>query len=325
MLPDITKASNPKRYRREGPAGDTEGSREFQRQYPLEARRYNWVQNQVLWPLRHADVNPVKADLPDAAELTEHLKNYVLEVGADSVGIADMDRNFVFQDADLPDHSHVIAFSVAMKYDMMSDIGANSQREVHRVYFKMLDIGVRVAQYIGGFGYNATAHPNGGELAHIPFAYLAGLGELGKHGSLISPEFGSSWRLALVSTDLPLVADGPKDYGIDATCDRCNVCTRFCPGDAIKPEKKEVNGVLRWHVETPECEPFFNRLWGCKICLMVCPFNGRGIFKEGYRNIAKDLAKAKDYHGYLPMLASNTPNADTNQVLSKYMTSDESQ
>ena len=324
MLPDISKATNPRRHRREGPNADTEGAQEFQRQYPIEARRYNWIQNQVLWPMRHADVNPIKVDLGTPEELTEHIKNYVLEVGADDVGIAEMDPNFVFADAEMPAHTRVIAFGVAMKFDMMSDIGANSQREVHRVYFKMLDIGVRVAQYIGAFGYTATAHPNGGELAHIPFSYLAGLGELGKHGSLISPKFGSSWRLSLVSTDLPLLVDGPQDFGIDAMCDRCNVCTRFCPGDAIHPEKKEVNGVLRFHVDTPACEPYFQRLWGCKICLMVCPFNGRSVFKEGYRNIAKDLAQAKDYNGYLPMLAANTPNADSNLVLSKYLPSDES-
>ena len=179
-----------------------------------------------------------------------------------------------------------------MKYDSMADIGQASQTEVHRVYFKMLDIAVRIAQYIGGFGYSAWAHPNAGELAHVPMAYLAGLGELGKHGSLINPEFGSSWRLALVSTDMPLVVDGPKDYGIDAMCDRCTVCTRFCPGEALSPEKQEVNGVFRWHVDTAKCEPYFNRLWGCKICLMVCPFNGKGAFKAGYKGIAKELAQA---------------------------------
>ena len=138
-------------------------------------------------------------------------------------------------------------------------------------------------------------------------------------GSLINPEFGSSWRLALVSTDMPLIVDGPKDYGIDAMCDRCTVCTRFCPAEALSPEKQEVNGVFRWHVDTGKCQPYFNRLWGCKICLMVCPFNGRGAFKEGYKGIAKDLAQAKDYLGYLPKLAENTPDASSNLVLSKYL------
>ena len=29
-----------------------------------------------------------------------------------------------------------------------------------------------------------------------------------------------------------------------------NACTRFCPGDAIGPEKHEVNGIVRCHVDT---------------------------------------------------------------------------
>ena len=102
MLPDVSKATNPVRHRREGPSADTEGAQEFQRQYPIEARRYGWLQNQVLWPLRHADVNPIKMDLGTPEEMTEHIKNYVLEVGADSVGVAEMDPNFVFKDAEMP-------------------------------------------------------------------------------------------------------------------------------------------------------------------------------------------------------------------------------
>ena len=58
MIIDVSKAISPSRHRREGPAADTEGSREFQRQYPEQARRYNWIQNQVLWPEREAPVNP---------------------------------------------------------------------------------------------------------------------------------------------------------------------------------------------------------------------------------------------------------------------------
>ncbi|MFQ6031031.1 MAG: hypothetical protein ACE5Q6_26500, partial [Dehalococcoidia bacterium] len=218
-------------------------------------------------------------------------------------------------DVEVLNHTRVIAFGVAMTYDVMADVGPSSQQEVHRVYHKMFDIGVRLAHYIGSMGYQARAHPNGGELAHIPYAYLAGLGELGKHGSLISPELGSSFRLSLVSTDLPLDVDGPQDYGIDAMCEVCNVCTRFCPAEAIHPEKQEVNGVLRWHVDTGACEPYFLQLWGCKICLMTCPFNGRSIFKEGYRGLSRDLVQAKDAKGIIKLFAERTADADQNEFL----------
>jgi len=52
---------------------------------------------------------------------------------------------------------------------------------------------------------------------------------------------------------------------------------------------------------------------------MVCTFFGRGVFKEGYKGIARELAQAKNYEGYLPILARNTPQAKDNLVLSKYL------
>jgi Pyruvate/2-oxoacid:ferredoxin oxidoreductase delta subunit len=292
----------------------------WDRQYPPMARRYNWIQNKVLEPQRSVDEpNPTRTEDIDPVALASMVKAFARELGADDVGVADYDPSFTFSDREVLPHTRVIAFAVAMQYDLMADIGPTSQEEVHRVYYKMLDIGVRLAQYIGSFGYRATAHPNGGELAHIPYAYLAGLGELGKHGSLISPTLGSSIRLSLVSTDMPLEVDGPKDFGIDDLCSHCNVCTRFCPADAIGPEKQTVAGVTRWYVDTPACFPVFQQLWGCKICLMVCPMNGRSIVKEGYKAIGRVVAQAKTKEGLLQYLAANTPKASENPILSQFL------
>ena len=316
---DVSNAERPTRYLQDGSMGPQEEALAFRAQFPPEANKYGWLQREVLFPQRTAPVNPNKSELPDLAELTEHIKEYAKSLGADDVGIAEMNEEFTFTDRDPLPHTRVIAFAMNMKYDSMADIGQPSQREVHRVYFKMLDVSVQLARYIGGFGYQATGHPNGGEYAHVPFAYLAGLGELGKHGSLISPKLGSSVRLGLVSTDMPLVVDGPQDYGIDEMCTRCTVCTRFCPADAISDQKQVIKGVERFYVDTNACRPKFQHLWGCKICLMVCPFNGRGVFKEQYRVVAKDIAAAKEKHGYLKILANRTPGAETNKILSEYL------
>jgi len=270
-------------------------------------------------------VNPVRTEVADPVALTRHLKDYALELGADDVGVAEYFPEFTFTDCQPLPHTRVIAFAMAMQYDLMADIGPRSQHEVHRVYFKMLDVGVRLAQYIGSYGYQATAHPNRGEIAHIPHAYLAGLGELGKHGSLISPKLGSSLRLGMVSTDLPLVVDGPRDYGIDNLCAHCNICTRFCPADAIKPEKQTVQGVHRWHVDTEACFPIFQVLSGCKICLMVCPFNGRSPNKEAFKGIARDIKQAQTKEGLLALLAERTSYAPQNPLLSPYLHRQEGQ
>ncbi len=123
---------------------------------------------------------------------------------------------------------------------------------------------------------------------------------------MISPKLGSSFRLCAVTTDMPLVVDGPRDYGIDEICTNCNICSRFCPADAIKDEKEDNNGVTRWRVDTALCEPYFHELYGCKICLMVCPFNARGEFKEQFKPTAKMIREAKTAEGLMAIMEEST-------------------
>jgi len=105
--------------------------------------------------------------------------------------------------------------------------------------------------------------------------------------------------------------DAPKSSGIDEFCTNCNVCTRFCPGEAILPEKNEVNGILRWHVNTPACEPYFYELHGCKICLMVCPMNARSSQSENYAPVIQDIVATKNAEGILRLIRERTQAAQS--------------
>ena len=60
-----------------------------------------------------------------------------------------------------------------------------------------------IAQYITNLGYQAIASMNDSALA-IPLAIKAGLGEYGRHGLLITREYGPRVRLGKVFTDMPL-------------------------------------------------------------------------------------------------------------------------
>ncbi len=301
---DLDGAERPTRLRVGG--ANTERAAHFRKRFPPAAKRRTYHREEILWPLRDSPVNPDRSEIDDPAATTREIKDLAIEMGADAVGIAAYDARLVFSQAAVTDHKFVIVYAVNMAYDFMVDIGPRSQDEVHLVYYKLDDLGVRLAQVIGSYGYSARMHPNAGDFPLPALAQLAGLGELGKHGSLISPELGSSFRLGAVSTDMTLIADGPKDFGIDEVCASCNVCTRFCPGDAIKPDKKTVKGVTRWYVDTPACEPYFHKLYGCKICLMVCPYNGRGVLKEQFKPTARDIRDAKDAAGLLALIESRT-------------------
>jgi epoxyqueuosine reductase len=120
---------------------------------------------------------------------------------------------------------------------------------------------------------NAQAFPgpSADALLMIPAAVASGLGELGKHGSLISRQFGAGVRLAGVTTDMPLVATSAEPFGADEFCTNCQVCTRACPPGAISEQKQMVRGVERWYVDFEKCIPAFTELAGCAICIADCP------------------------------------------------------
>ena len=303
---DSSRAVNPRRRRREGMESPSAKSSPFFNRMPPSAQRHVFIRQSVLFKNRDAPVNPRKVEMVDPDTITKEIKQLVLDMGADVAGIAEYLPELTFEGSEKLRHKSIVVFGMKMKFDYMVDIGPKSQSEVHRVYYELDDIGVRLTHHIGAYGYEARTQPNIGDLPLPAYGWLAGLGELGKHGSLISPELGSSFRLSALSTDMPLVVDGPKDYGIDDVCAHCQICARFCPGDAIKHEKKEVAGVRRWYVDTPACEPYFFRMHGCKICLSVCPFNAKSVFKDQFKPMAKDIQKAGDAKGMMKLIAERT-------------------
>ncbi len=211
--PDITNAERPARVRVGGV--DVARAARFRKRFPPPAKHHLYIRDHILFSQRDTPVNPVRDRPRDPEETARWIKSWVLDQGAGAVGIAGYDERFTFAQEEQPDHSAVIVFAMAMKYDYMADIGPKSSDEVHRIYYRLDDLGLRLAHQIGGLGYRARMQANGGDIPLVPFAWLAGLGELGKHGSLISPDLGSSFRLGAVTTDLPLALDGPKELGID--------------------------------------------------------------------------------------------------------------
>jgi len=276
-----------------------------------EVMRHRWLRTDFEdRGLFDGPVNPVRMEVDDPGGLTRHLEETLLEWGADIVGVCEFVPDFFFADTEPPPHKAVISFGVKMAFDEMKRIGPVSQIEVHRVYYKIFDLSVRLAQYIRSFGYEAAGYGNDGPLLMVPYAWLAGLGELGKHGSLITRELGSSLRLGAVSTALPLTpAPGPADFGVQDFCMSCDLCSKHCPGLAIPGEKQDVRGWRIWHVDTEACLPYFKKYDGCKLCLMVCPYNLQGAQKKDFHELAKELGRKKLTAGeWVEAWAAETPD-----------------
>ena len=201
---------------------------------------------------------------------------------AELVGIARMNQDWVYEGFE-PALPFVIVMGVVMDHARLAEVSSDpdqpvSALEVGDQYNRGARVANHTAHWIRSLGYDARPHagPWVGSLSLVPAALAAGFGELGKHGSIINPRYGSSFRLAAVETDMPLVPDAPVVFGADDFCTRCRVCTDACPPQAIADEKDWVRGELKWWVEFDKCIPYFNQTFGCGICIAACPWSAPG-------------------------------------------------
>jgi epoxyqueuosine reductase QueG len=199
---------------------------------------------------------------------------------AGGVGIAPMDPLYVFEGYTI-DEPWVIVLALAPDYERLKEVPSDETNgigvcEIGAQYARGTRVSYALANWIRSQGYNAQAYPgpSASALLLIPPAIASGLGELGKHGSLINRQYGSGLRLAGVTTDMPLVATKPDRFGADEFCMTCQVCTKACPPEAINEQKQIVRGIERWYVDFDKCIPFFAESASCGICICIaeCPW-----------------------------------------------------
>lgn len=223
---------------------------------------------------------PLADKRPDwsVEEWTAQVKAAALDRETDIVGIARLDKSTIFEGYEAP-YDWVIVLVVAMDYDCLSTAPSRkSQVEVQHQYTRGTRAAYRLAAWMRERGWDAVPHggPRAGPILMIPHAIAAGMGELGKHGSMINRQYGSSFRLACVMTNLPLIADAPDQFGADDFCVNCQVCTNVCPVDAIQPDKQMVRGERKWYVDFDDCILYFVENNGCGICIGQCPWSRTG-------------------------------------------------
>lgn len=211
-------------------------------------------------------------------QLTAEATAFALAHEADDVGFASMDPLYVFEGYTI-EEPWVIVLALAHNYERLKQVPSDETNgvgvcDVGDQYARGTRSSYALANWIRSQGYHAQPYPGprADALLLIPPAIEAGLGELGKHGSLISRHFGSGVRLAGVTTDMPLVASCPDRFGGDEFCQTCQVCTRACPPGAITENKQMVRGEERWYVDFDKCIPYFVEAASCGICIAVCPW-----------------------------------------------------
>ena len=232
-------------------------------------------------------VAPERIDKP-ASELTAIVKREALHHGAVDVGVTELKPYHVYShigrgegtygEPIVLDHRWAIAITVEMDYAVMRCAPEGPVvAESTRLYAESAKIAVHLAGVIRSFGYPARAHIDGNYRVVAPLvAWDAGLGEMGRMGLLMTPRLGPRVRLAVVTTDLPLVADPPGDdvSAIDF-CTICKKCAENCPSESISfHDRERIGGVYRWAIDPDSCFRYWNAIGtDCGRCLIVCPYS----------------------------------------------------
>jgi epoxyqueuosine reductase len=230
-------------------------------------------------------------DVGDATTMTKQIKMTSRFFGASLVGITELDcrwvyanRRFNLEPLELPKE---VKYSVVMAIEM-NEVGIATSPACPAAaatglgYSKMAFTASSLAEFIRNLGY--TAIPDGNDMSlSVPLAIDAGLGQLGRNGLLITPEYGPRVRLCKVFTDLPLEPDSPIDFGVTDFCRRCRLCADACEVDAISKEdepswepacRSNNPGVQKWYVDGEKCYEYWcDNGTDCSTCISVCPFN----------------------------------------------------
>ena len=236
-----------------------------------------------------------KLEITDPVKLTRDLKKAAIYFGADLVGICKLEKRWIYSHSfdlgsgeynpqEVPDtFQYAVVMGYSEEYDMLkySSTTYYPSAEASLGYSRMAITNAYLSRFIKTLGYEAMSCSTNDVGMTVPMAMQAGLGDVGRHGLLMTPEYGSAVRISKVLTALPLIPDTPIDFGVTEFWRVCEICADKCPGQAIKHgrrttdaiDESNVPGALKWPVDAKKCIGYWARNGkGCINCVSVCPF-----------------------------------------------------
>ncbi len=234
--------------------------------------------------------NPADPKPEASVEFLEKLREYALSLGVGRLGYVKLPHDLIFQDYGVFFDNAII---LAMEMSKETIDKAPSQATLNMVFGTYDDLGIaanKMAEYLRKRGYAAQAdHPLGGLVLFPPLAQKAGIGWVGKHGLLITPEFGPRVRLAAVYTNignLPF-AESNNHGWIEDYCKICGICVQRCPSKAIRDEPVTHETGRTTHISQKDCFEYFAQYYGCSVCIKVCPFSEGSDAYDRLRTMVK--------------------------------------
>jgi ferredoxin len=237
----------------------------------------------------------VGGDLSDPQRNADAIKALAHVMGADLVGICEAEPWMYYSHDEIegkpiePYHRYAVVMLMDQGFETMEGASGDdwiSGAQSMRAYLRGATMAGVMAAHVRRMGYSARAHSNAhSELLHLPAVLMAGLGELSRIGELIlNPFIGPRSKSVLFTTDLPLAADQPIDFGLQAMCNLCMKCARECPCNAIPFGPKVMfNGYEIWKPDVEKCGKYrLTNMKGsaCGRCMKTCPYNREDLVES---------------------------------------------
>ncbi|MBW1690270.1 MAG: epoxyqueuosine reductase [Deltaproteobacteria bacterium] len=240
--------------------------------------------------------------------LTEEVKQFVLDQGMDLFGIASADclHELTPKGYNRPKDILAECNSTIVIGFRWPDPLVDGLPELRAMYSRMMIVMnsqldqtlLRIARFLTQRGFLAMpVHASDpydlnelrGVLSHKHAAVQAGLGEFGLNNLLLTPQFGPRQRLAQVLTDAKLIPGKPLNLFLcEKTIPECNrACIRICPRNSIpngyKKDPAKMKTVV-WrgvNIDKQGCSYYQDRglphmgrngyTFRCGLCITACP------------------------------------------------------
>ncbi len=222
---------------------------------------------------------------PDTA--TRFFKGWAVKLGAVDCGVTELRDYHLYSvqgrgeqyggEVNLR-HRYALAFTVEMDHLNLGQApDGPTLMESSQQYMAAGAIAVQMADCIRRLGWPAEAHIDGNYKVICPLvARDAGLGEIGRMGLLMTPRLGPRVRIAVVTTDLPLLVDSRvSDPAMLHFCTICQKCAEICPPGAIPlGPRQKVDGHTRWRIDDQACFTYWCAAGtDCGQCMRVCAYS----------------------------------------------------